>query len=134
MSDRPENFSNTFHAFDDQVLNKPQSVLKKLGIIAYSASAMAQLILIALQGFMKIDTENSPVYISVLIGMFTGGFLVGSLAFTIVAVYYLGRKSGRTTFFTSLLHVLGKVFKYLFLPAIIVTAIMLLPFLIFGWR
>lgn len=124
MSKLPQDFSKSFFFFDDQKLNSPQLLLKRIGVPAFVVSFIAQLILYILENSIVIDMLNLPLYISVLMWLFAGGFMLGVLTFALAGIYYIGRNNGHSTFLASLGHTLKKVFLYLFLPAIVLTAIL----------
>lgn len=121
---RRKKITTFFDGFDDRQFNGKQRIFKRIGTASILIGFGAQACYYALSHFVDYTQPTLPIYVTIIEGLFVGGILLGVLMFILIAVYDLGRRAGHNSFVGSLLLALGKVCLYLFLPAIIVTAIL----------
>lgn len=110
-SSRPPKF------FGGTRLNKPARFWYRVSIIVLSVAAIAS---------PFISAKDNTAQPSLADQAFGYGIVVGFFTITIVGIYYLGLKQGKTTFLGALRIIMPKVFWYILFPALIGTVLVVL--------
>ncbi len=114
MNKVPFNFSQISEGFKNANLSKPMIAFKYIGQLGLVIFALSVVVIQANDG----KTSESPLLDAAsLVGGY--GFIVGLLCLIIVAISVLGLKN-----------TVSKIFLYMFLPAIILTAILVVVFVL----
>ncbi len=119
MSSKPKNYSQLFHL----LLGEPGSKLSKLlytfGTIGFTSLFFSQII-------AETNSQHYTAYQDTygLIGLI--GMSVGFLCFLFATAIYIGQQNNKYGFHNQLLHLFGKVFLYVLLPGLILSAMFIL--------
>lgn len=122
MSQTPYGLTKVFDIFKNDNLPTPMIIVKRLGQIGFIATAV---------GIIAIQMNNGEVgggwVHSVASAITAYGFIIGIVCFAIVAAYSSGKSKASTTT-QAIGGSLLKVLLYIFLPAIIVTLLLIVIF------
>jgi len=108
------NYSSLFNLFSQDKKDLPTRVLEKIGVFLFTTA----FVIAAVSQFFGDSFALVAIWGSLLIA--------GLLMFMLVGIRVVGQHRGKTTFLSQLLFVLGKVFLYIFLPALIITLVLVI--------
>jgi heme/copper-type cytochrome/quinol oxidase subunit 2 len=117
MSQTPYGLTKVFDIFKNNNLTTPMVIVKRIGQIGFIATAA---------GVLAIQLGSGWVY-SIASAIMAYGFIIGMICFAIVAAYSSGKNRASTTA-QAIGGSLLKVLLYIFLPAIIITLLLVLIF------
>ena len=112
----PKNYLRLFSIFDDDSPTKTGKILESVGSIGFAIAILIWAVGPLLESRLSLETLD---FLAITGGL---GFALGLFMFIATGVYYAGRRAGRN-FWQSLLHMIGKVLLYIFVPSLIITAI-----------
>lgn len=124
MTKIPKDYSRVFDVFSDRPLNKRQKFFITIGTTAFTVYFFAEVAFYLFISGRYGNNDIPAIYNQFIIMPAAWGFLIGFLMIGAVAIEYVGYSFGRNTFWSSLLLILGKVFKYIVLPTIIIVAVL----------
>jgi len=122
-NDDPFIFSQAFRSISDSELTRPFIYLKRIGISLSTIGIISYIL------FSQVYDQN--VYTDDLLGLWLKnigliGVGLGIVIFAIIASYAIGRSNGKSTVLGAMLHTMKRVFLLIYLPSIIVLAIITL--------
>lgn len=120
MSNRLLNYSGIFKWFEYNKPDKTGTVLTKLGKICFTLSFIGAVLTSVFRGIF-----GDSLQIDIAVGLWGIGFLVGVFMFIATGIHYFGHEKSKANFLSSTVHVLKNTFLYLFLPSIIMAAILI---------
>lgn len=119
MKNTPRNYSSLFDAFPADISDKAGSMLEKTGKVSFTVSFSAGT-------KAGIINDNSSILSTILVAILGIAFAVGLVTFITSGIHFAGRGKGKTNFLSSSAYMLKKVFKYLILPGIVITTLIVL--------
>ena len=108
------NGSILFNLFSQDKKDLLVRIMQKIGIVSFTTAFIATLLDV-------LWTNNRLIF-----ACYAAGYLLGIIMFALVGIRLVGQQKGKQTFLTQLMFVLGRVFLYIFLPALFLTAVLII--------
>lgn len=119
MSSNQRNYSGLFNLFAGNDTDRTSAFLERVGKISFTIT----FVVAALSVLIK--DSNSGLY-TIMVVLYGGSFIIGILAFIVTGIRHMGREKGKTNFLSSSVYVLRNTFMFLFLPAALITVLLII--------
>ncbi len=122
-NDDPFIFSQAFRSISDSELTRPFIYLKRIGIALSTIGITSYII------FSQVYDQDA--YTGELLALWLKnigltGVGLGIVLFAVIASYAVGKNNGKSTVLGAMLHTMKRVFLLIYLPSVIVLAIIAL--------
>lgn len=118
-------YQSLFDIFKNENLTQPLLALKRIGKICLILAAIGI-------GIIQISGEQigGSVYLDIATRFAGIGFLAGMVCFSVIALYSLSKARAQQTTHSAIASGFKKMFLYIYLPAIIITIILVVLFVL----
>ncbi len=118
-------YQSLFDIFKNENLTQPLLALKRIGKICLILAAIGI-------GIIQISGEQigGSVYLDIATRFAGIGFLAGMVCFSVIALYSLSKTRAQQTTHSAIASGFKKMFLYIYLPAIIITIILVILFVL----